>query len=254
MPNQIIVLSDSTEVYKCGVYKLYHISSPDEIYIGSTTRATGRKGNIGFAVRFAGHRNSITRGTHASKRLIELCKCHGVDGLKMAIIEVCLPSVARDREQYYIDLMKPSLNQTVSAYNSLGYRHTKYAKEIMSATRKGRVLSEETKQKVSAALKGKMPRNLSLLHGKKSRQKVANKLRGRKRPAEFVEKNFRPIDQYSKDGELIQSFNSIKTASLFTNIDRCSISNCASGKRPSAGGFIWKFAAKQLGLSESRLK
>lgn len=242
MLSQIIVLSNSSEVYKCGVYKVYHVISPNEIYVGSTTRINGRKGNIGFAVRFAGHYNSIKKGTHASKRLVDLSKRHGLDGLRMAIIEVCPPLIARDREQYYMDQLKPSLNQTASAYNSLGYKHTQHAKEVMSKMRKGSPLSKKARQNISKALKGKMPKNVSMLRTKEAREKVAKKLRGLKRNEETIQKMGTPIYQFTLHGELIKSHPTMSIAARSVKIDRASINHCALGNRSSAGGYLWSYS------------
>jgi len=47
--------------------------------------------------------------------------------------------------------------------------------------------------------------------------------------------------QYSKAGQFIKSWNSIKEAQSFLKIHH--ISAAANGKRKSAGGFLWKFSA-----------
>ena len=49
------------------------------------------------------------------------------------------------------------------------------------------------------------------------------------------------IAQYSKNGELIKTFNSIVDASREYNIPTTNISKCCKGKRHSAGKYIWKY-------------
>lgn len=49
------------------------------------------------------------------------------------------------------------------------------------------------------------------------------------------------IAQYSKNGELIKTFNSIADASREYNIPTTNISKCCKGKRHSAGKYIWKY-------------
>ena len=48
------------------------------------------------------------------------------------------------------------------------------------------------------------------------------------------------VNQYTKDGEFIQSFVSQHEASRVTGIRRGGISSCVRGECKSAGGFLWK--------------
>lgn len=52
------------------------------------------------------------------------------------------------------------------------------------------------------------------------------------------------IQQFSLDGNLLNTFNSIKEASEKTNTNRCSISSCINNKSKTANNFIWKKLAK----------
>lgn len=58
--------------------------------------------------------------------------------------------------------------------------------------------------------------------------------------------NGRKVNQYSKDGEIIGTFDSIKIASNATGIGKCAIQSKLSGRSKSSGGFIWKYAEKEL--------
>ena len=49
------------------------------------------------------------------------------------------------------------------------------------------------------------------------------------------------IDQYTRDGELIASFESPHDAEVELGIDAGSIKSCCNGERPSAGNYIWRF-------------
>ena len=50
-----------------------------------------------------------------------------------------------------------------------------------------------------------------------------------------------PVLQYSKSGEFIAEYPSIKEAEKQTGCNQASICNCCKGNRKSAGGFIWKY-------------
>lgn len=59
---------------------------------------------------------------------------------------------------------------------------------------------------------------------------------GYKKAAETKNKK---IVQYTKEGKLINSFNSIKEAELKTSVKH--VSDVCNGKRKYAGGYIWKY-------------
>lgn len=52
-----------------------------------------------------------------------------------------------------------------------------------------------------------------------------------------------PISQYTKEGEYITTFKTIRAASIATGIGETSIGNNLRGWSKSAGGFVWKFAS-----------
>lgn len=59
--------------------------------------------------------------------------------------------------------------------------------------------------------------------------------------------NRKPVAQYTKEGNLIKEYVSIKEASILTGINSRNICNCLSPNQPkskSAGGYIWKYIEK----------
>ena len=53
------------------------------------------------------------------------------------------------------------------------------------------------------------------------------------------------VAQYTKDGELIATFASLREACQSTGANDGSVSCVCNGKRKTANGFTWKFADKQ---------
>ncbi|MBK8787019.1 MAG: hypothetical protein IPN43_11140 [Chitinophagaceae bacterium] len=51
----------------------------------------------------------------------------------------------------------------------------------------------------------------------------------------------KPIEQYSRVGEYLQTFNSIKEAALHLGIHTTSVIGALKGKQQTAGGFKWKY-------------
>lgn len=93
----------------------------------------------------------------------------------------------------------------------------------------GKHLSEETKQKLSIALKGKSPTKTKKLKDWWERNCGANHV------------NAKRIGQYSMNGELIRIWDCVSDAAR--EMDGCisNIAGCARGKKKSAYKFKWKY-------------
>jgi group I intron endonuclease len=111
----------------------------------------------------------------------------------------------------------------------------------------GKHHSEETRKKISNACKGKNGTPMSeehkeklrnLLTGKpkteEHRKKISDSLMGRKTPAKW-----RPILQYSLNGDFIKEWSSITEAQETYKTKH--ISACANGKRNNAAGYYWQY-------------
>ena len=59
--------------------------------------------------------------------------------------------------------------------------------------------------------------------------------------AENRGKRSKKINQFSKDGILINTFKSVTKASKELKISRTAISSCLIGNTKSSGGFVWKY-------------
>lgn len=49
------------------------------------------------------------------------------------------------------------------------------------------------------------------------------------------------VIQYTKNGDYVAEYSSIKEASSITNINHSCICYCCKGKQKTAGGFVWKY-------------
>lgn len=115
---------------------------------------------------------------------------HGHSKFSLTIIEYCDPSDLIRREQYYIDLLKPEYNICQTAGSSLGRilsEETKMkisnyfkgrpisevAKQKMSESRTGKKFTEETKKKLSELQKGKPGPFLGKQHSEETKQKMS---------------------------------------------------------------------------------
>lgn len=59
----------------------------------------------------------------------------------------------------------------------------------------------------------------------------------------------RPVNQYSLTGELINQYESIRSASYLTGIARDSISKCCKGISSIGNGFIWKYDGDEFNIN-----
>lgn len=61
------------------------------------------------------------------------------------------------------------------------------------------------------------------------------------------------IDQYTRDGELIASFECPHDAEVALGINASSIRSCCNGERPSAGDYIWRFKGDAFNKYRTKL-
>lgn len=87
-------------LYLTGVYTITHRAS-GKLYVGSSSRG------IGIIARLYEHRSKLNRGLHANRKLQKCFDAHGASSFDFAILETCPAHQAAEREQYYLDLLKP---------------------------------------------------------------------------------------------------------------------------------------------------
>jgi len=135
-------------------------------------------------------------------------------------------------------------------------------RQKISRANKGKQRLEETKKKLSKIFKGRQPSDEAIKNMSEAQKNLLwwnNGIKeikayvqpngfvaGRLTSEEIQSKNSacqhrKSVQQYSKDGVLIKTFDSISKASKELNIQKINIINCCKGKRQTAGGFIWKY-------------
>lgn len=191
---------DLSMLGEVGVYKIYHINTPEKVYVGSAARDyVCKESQRGFYRRFIEHLRMIKKNIHHSAYLQNAINKHGIGGMRFEILEVCDKDVVIEREQYYIDTLNSCYNMCKIAGNSAGRLHTEEEKQKRSERMKGIPLDEEVYAKMRKSVK-----------------------------------------QYTKEGVFIKEFSSMLEAAKELDIDRGTISKCVAGKRKTAGGFTWK--------------
>lgn len=109
-----------------GVYTIVNKIN-NKTYIGSA---------VDFKVRQTRHFTNLRKDKHHCIALQRSWNKYGEENFEFRIIEKCSASKCVEREQYYIDLLKPEYNSCKIAGSSLGYKFTKQQIEKLKQIRK----------------------------------------------------------------------------------------------------------------------
>jgi hypothetical protein len=185
-----------------GIYQIRSKIKPDRIYIGSTSNINGRK---------SAHLHRLKNNCHHSKKLQRHYNKYGKEDLCFSIILLCSKNDLLSQEQKFIDTHIPYFNECKIAGSTRGLKpseesnakrraafkdrvytteqmaqfghfagksHTEKTKMKISLGNKGKILSEETKRKLSAAKMGKSY-NKGHLVTDETRKKISQSNKGR---------------------------------------------------------------------------
>lgn len=158
-------------------------------------------------------------------------------------------------EIYWIEQFKAwGFNLVNETPGGEGYRHSEETREKIKKANSGenhyfygKNHSKDSKEKISKSLEGNQHAK-GFKHSEETKKKVSeNNAKfwfGKKRPGigdKVSEKLSQPICQFSKSGELIKKFNSVREAIKETSIDRTGIYKCLNEKQSFSGGFKWSW-------------
>jgi group I intron endonuclease len=104
---------------KIGIYKIASICKPERIYVGSS---------VNIYYRWKDHKNHLAKGILHAPHFIRHYNKYGINDLSFSIIEQFefqSKEHLLQREQYYIDILKPYFNGSLTAGSPLGYKHSK---------------------------------------------------------------------------------------------------------------------------------
>lgn len=202
-------------------------------YIGSTRMEKG------VSERLNQHRWQLKANKHNNRHLQKAYNEH--HEFYGFFIEETLKNSTLKREQYYIDLLSPEYNICKENCSSAkGVIRTDETKQRLSQAMRGRKFSKETLKLMSASHKGYvMPQS------QKEKIRIANT--GRKMTPQNVMRLSKPVDMYSMDGVYLKTFPSINEASRQLNLCANNIQKCAVGKTISAHNHIWRFKGELFG-------
>lgn len=132
-----------------GVYRLINLTY-ENVYVGCSADL-GR--------RFTSYYSFMYIDAQKTSLICKALLKYGYSKFRVEVLEYCTLENLLEREQYYIDLLKPKYNILTVAGSSLGYRHTEETITKFKARRhtketiemfKAKTFSEETRAKISA--------------------------------------------------------------------------------------------------------
>lgn len=192
-------------MYDTGIYEILNAKNGCR-YVGSALR---------MASRWRQHIAQLCQGNHHSRYLQRSWNKYGSDCFRFTPVIWCAKCDLIHYEQTVMDALSPEYNVAPIAGSQLGYRHTEETKKKLKAARarnpssprKGAVMSEETKAKISKSRKGKggdkgwtqeRRNKISVaLKGRvvteEQRRKISYSLTGRKQSAETIEKRVQKL-------------------------------------------------------------
>jgi group I intron endonuclease len=144
--NKTVILRDTKNL--SGVYLLYN-KQKDKFYVGSAINLSARLRSY-FSPQYL--ERVLSR--NKSKISSALLK-YGYSHFDLHILEYCDKDILLNREQYYIDLLVPPYNILKIAGSRLGIKSSLETLDKL----KGRKHSLETINKISLAMKGRIPRS-----------------------------------------------------------------------------------------------
>lgn len=98
-----------------GIYKITTLHN-NEFYIGSA---------ICYNKRISLHITNLKNNKHHSIHLQNIFNKYGINNLKFELIHNCDKENLIEKEQYYIDILKPKYNSLPTAYSNLGFKQPK---------------------------------------------------------------------------------------------------------------------------------
>lgn len=192
----------------------------------------GKSANI--EQRFKGHKNKMSYGTEV---LYQAFRKYGIDNFDFSIIEECSLELLSDREKYWIQYY----NSYEKGYNSTlggdGNLRIDYQKVVEEFKKTGFCTQTAKNLGICTATVVQILDTLKIPHKKFLECRGVNK---------------KPVKQFTKKGEFIQSFDSEELAAKYlinNNFTKASLNtvrghigqNCA-GKEKTSYGFIWEWA------------
>lgn len=162
---------------KCGIY-LIRNTATGKCYVGSSVNL-GRRLHHYFCIQSM--KNVLKRSTMLI--YFAILK-YGIASFKLEVLEDCDPSVVRERESYYIQVLNPEYNILRIGGSLLGFKHSEISRMKIRKAKLGTKLSLETRALISES--SRLQKRSK--HSEETRAKIKAALTGKKLSATTIAK------------------------------------------------------------------
>lgn len=202
------------------IYVIRRIETGD-CYVGSTSNKTDRWG---------AHRRDLRKGKHHAPHLQNTWTKHGEDAFEFVVLEVCsgpdLKSLLKEREDHWIEMLKPKYNVLAAAYSSLGFKQPRESVERRAALQRGVKRPADVVERMAAGHRGmKMP--------KESVERTAAANRGRKMPDHVKSALIAALTGKKKSPEHVEKMRQTRTGFRHTDAAKEKNRIASTGRRKS---------------------
>ncbi len=191
------MLSKEIERFKSGIYKITNLVN-SKIYVGSSINIYNRRHT---------HTTKLNKNIHSSRHLQSSYNKYGRHNFLFEVIEYCSKEVLTEREQYWIDALKPEYN-----------------KRLIVERNTGLPISESARVKISETLK----------------TRYRNGLKAYRQVHTWI-----PIDVYDLEGKFIQSYSCMKDAKVALSLkgthSNRDIRRVCNAKMAKLGNYIFRY-------------
>ena len=227
--NRINILKQQKD--KSGIYCLINKNNGHS-YVGSSINLASRMRNY-LNTAFLKSKQNI------NMPIVKALLKYNPSNFKLLILEYVDLKTLTLRETYYITYVLPYYNVLKQGYSSLGYRHTKETKALLSQLAKNRVHTDETKALIARALTGENNPFYNKSHS------MENKVR-------IIEaKSAYPVYIYNSFKELLIIFPSVGTLAKLIKSNHPTIVNVIKEATLFRGG--WYFTNIPYNIEDTPL-
>ena len=142
--------------------------------------------------------------------------------------------------QYYSTRTRLTNFQLGGGHSNVGKELKEEHKKAISESLKGKPRDEETKRRISESHKGK-------ILSESTKQKLREFNLGKSISLDTRIKMSRGgVEQYSKEGVLLNTYISLQDAAIQTDLFKGNISSACTGRLKTYGGFKWKYKNEDI--------
>lgn len=160
-----------------GIYSILN-TKVNKQYVGSSVYINKRWGS---------HLSDLRRGAHPNKHLQRSWNLHGEENFIFSLLEPIqeINKIA-EREQFWMNALKPAYNLRPVAENNTGFRHSEESKKKMSEASRARGARPPSRAGISPTQQSIEKQRLKLV-GKKRPPEVGAKISASKKGYKFTE-------------------------------------------------------------------